>query len=83
MNLAHAFRANLSKLQNRPPCCFPSDRVPAHFRRSAVLLPFWVVHNGVRYGNQTRSWRGESAYGLSAARPSKAHLDDLRTYLAQ
>jgi len=42
MDRARDFRAKLSRLRSRPPYRFPSAAVPVHFRRSAVLLPFWA-----------------------------------------
>lgn len=38
---AERFRAGLLRLRSREPFRLPADEIPAHFRRAAVLLPFW------------------------------------------
>jgi 8-oxo-dGTP pyrophosphatase MutT (NUDIX family) len=35
------FRERLARLSHRTPYSFPAGLVPRHFRRAAVLLPFW------------------------------------------
>jgi len=37
-----AFRSQLARLGKRPRFRFPPQRIPADFRKAAVLLPFWT-----------------------------------------
>lgn len=41
VTFAESFYAGLSKLRDREPFRFPPGELPSHFRRAAVLLPFW------------------------------------------
>jgi ADP-ribose pyrophosphatase YjhB (NUDIX family) len=59
MDRSGEFRTKLARLRDRPPFRFPSAAVPRHFRRSAVLLPFWSE------GDKIRSVLIRRAAGLS------------------
>lgn len=48
MNRGGEFRARLARLRERRPFRFPQAEVPAHFRRSAVLLAFWAEADAIR-----------------------------------
>lgn len=48
MGRGHEFRAKLSRLRNRSPFRFPEAALPAHFRRSAVLIAFWAEADAIR-----------------------------------
>ena len=41
-------RAHLERLRSRAPYRFPEHAVPAHFRRAAVLVPFWAEPAALR-----------------------------------
>lgn len=41
MDFATRFRSGLAELAHRDPFRLPAVEVPAHFRRAAVLIPFW------------------------------------------
>ena len=41
MSLTRDFHARLASLQDREPFRFSPNETPSHFRRAAVLLPFW------------------------------------------
>ena len=47
MDFAEEFYARLSSLRDREPFRFPPAEIPSHFRRAAVLLPFWSSHGEV------------------------------------
>jgi 8-oxo-dGTP pyrophosphatase MutT (NUDIX family) len=42
------FREGLYRLSVRTPFSFPTTSVPQHFRRAAVLLPFWEDQGDIR-----------------------------------
>ena len=42
------FRANLSRLRDRSPFRIAEAALPAHFRRSAVLIAFWAEADAIR-----------------------------------
>jgi 8-oxo-dGTP pyrophosphatase MutT (NUDIX family) len=42
------FREGLHRLSDRTPFSFPAGSVPRHFRRAAVLLPFWEEGGDIR-----------------------------------
>jgi 8-oxo-dGTP pyrophosphatase MutT (NUDIX family) len=42
------FREGLHELSDRTPFSFPVGSVPRHFRRAAVLLPFWEEGGDIR-----------------------------------
>ncbi len=48
MDRGREFRANLARLRARLPFRFPPSAVPAHFRRSAVLLAFFAEGDAIR-----------------------------------
>ena len=80
MDFAHAFRANLSKLRDRRPFRFPSEGVPAHFRRSAVLLPFWTEAGEVCVALTRRSsclseHAGQTAFPGGRLNPEESWID--------
>lgn len=43
-----AFRKRLRQLRDREHFAFPPDAIPSHFRRAAVLIPFWQQEGEVR-----------------------------------
>lgn len=42
------FRARLEALADHAPQHLPDEVVPAHFRRAAVLMPFWRDQDGIK-----------------------------------
>ena len=67
MSFAVDFYARLSVLRDRDRFRFPAGDVPSHFRRAAVLLPFWEAESEIwvvltRRSGALRSHAGQTAF---------------------
>ena len=66
MSFTRDFHARLASLQDREPFRFPTGEIPAHFRRAAVLLPFWSEDDEVYVVLTRRSPRLSQHSGQTA-----------------
>jgi 8-oxo-dGTP pyrophosphatase MutT (NUDIX family) len=76
MRFVADFYAGLSALRSRTPFRLPPEEIPAHFRRSAVLLPFWPVEDDVRVLLTRRSAGLAQHAGQTAFPGGRVHDDE-------
>jgi 8-oxo-dGTP pyrophosphatase MutT (NUDIX family) len=74
------FREGLHGLSDRTPFSFPVGSVPRHFRRAAVLLPFWEeggdIHVAlIRRAESLRVHPGEVAFAGGIVDPGESFLE--------
>jgi len=75
--LVSRFRERLGRLSERTPFSFPAESVPPHFRRAAVLLPFWEDRGDIcvaliRRAESLRVHPGEVAFAGGIVDPGES-----------